>query len=125
MGCVCSKEKKKTPEATNNSTSTTPGTTEPKSQPSQSNTSSTTDTKIDVNATGTAVDSCYKVGDEIGRGAFSVVKKGVNKKTGQEVAIKFIEKKFVDKQDLMLLAREIDIMKKSGSCERFETQRSL
>jgi len=28
------------------------------------------------------------------------------------VAIKFIEKKFVDKQDLMLLAREIDIMKK-------------
>jgi len=58
------------------------------------------------------VDDLYKVGDEIGRGAFSVVKKAVSKKTGDEVAIKFIEKKFVDKQDLMLLAREIDIMKK-------------
>jgi serine/threonine protein kinase len=39
------------------------------------------------------------------------VKKGKNKKSGKEVAIKFIEKKFVDKQDLVLLGREIDIMK--------------
>jgi calcium/calmodulin-dependent protein kinase I len=67
---------------------------------------------IDKNATQNSVDELYKVGEEIGRGAFSVVKKGVHKKTSDEVAIKFIEKKFVDKQDLMLLAREIDIMKK-------------
>jgi len=62
--------------------------------------------------TSNRVDDVYKVGDEIGRGAFSVVKKAVHKKSGEEVAIKIIEKKFVDKQDLMLLAREIDIMKK-------------
>jgi len=67
---------------------------------------------IDKTATQNAVDELYKVGEEIGRGAFSVVRRGVNKKSGEEVAIKFIEKKFVDKQDLMLLAREIDIMKK-------------
>lgn len=46
------------------------------------------------------------------RGAFSIVKKARNKKSKEDVAIKFIEKKFVDRQDLMLLAREIDIMKK-------------
>jgi len=67
---------------------------------------------IDKTATQNAVDELYRVGEEIGRGAFSVVKRGVNKKSSEEVAIKFIEKKFVDKQDLMLLAREIDIMKK-------------
>jgi len=54
----------------------------------------------------------YDVGEEIGRGAFSVVKRAVQRKTKEECAIKFIEKKFVDKQDLVLLAREIDIMKK-------------
>jgi len=59
-----------------------------------------------------SVDSRYDVGEEIGRGAFSVVKRGKNKKTGEDVAIKYIEKKFVDPQDLVLLSREIDIMKK-------------
>jgi len=57
------------------------------------------------------IDDAYDIADEIGRGAFSVVKKAKNRKTGKEVAIKFIEKKFVDKQDLVLLGREIDIMK--------------
>jgi len=132
MGCVGSKEKKKAPEGTTNSNTTTPGPTDTKSQPpSQSNSTTNPDTKIDVNATGTPVDSAYKVGDEIGRGAFSVVKKGVNKKHGEEVAIKFIEKKFVDKQDLMLLAREIDIMKKVDHAnvlklkEVFETDETI
>lgn len=78
------------------------------------NTSATSDKRdvIDKTATQNSVEEIYKVGEEIGRGAFSVVKKGSHKKSGDEVAIKFIEKKFVDKQDLMLLAREIDIMKK-------------
>jgi len=64
------------------------------------------------NAAQTSVDSDYVIGEEIGRGAFSIVKKAKKKDNGEECAIKFIEKKFVDKQDLMLLAREIDIMKK-------------
>lgn len=61
---------------------------------------------------GASVEEKYEVGDEIGRGAFSVVKNAKDKKTGEKSAIKFIEKKFVDKQDLVLLAREIDIMRK-------------
>jgi len=69
--------------------------------------------KLDPNSTDlTRVEDNYEVGDEIGRGAFSVVRKGRHKKTGRDFAIKFIEKKFVDKQDLLLLGREIDIMKK-------------
>jgi len=79
---------------------------------SNSNGGNQTAQKIDVNATHFSVEEMYKVGEEIGRGAFSVVKRGTHKKSGDEVAVKFIEKKFVDKQDLMLLAREIDIMKK-------------
>jgi len=117
MGCVGSKEKKKPHEGTTGSNSTTNTTADPKAQTSKDPNPSGSkqndnNAKIDVNATGTSVESTYKVGEEIGRGAFSVVKKGVSKKTGEEIAIKFIEKKFVDKQDLMLLAREIDIMKK-------------
>jgi len=68
--------------------------------------------KVDSGASALSIGEKYEVGEEIGRGAFSVVKNGREKKTGDKVAIKFIEKKFVDKQDLVLLAREIDIMKK-------------
>jgi len=63
-------------------------------------------------ATGGKIDDNYEVNEVIGRGAFSVVKKAKQKRTGTEYAIKFIETKHVDKQDLMLLGREIDIMKK-------------
>ena len=45
------------------------------------------------------------------RGTFSIVKEAVRKSSGQKFAIKFIDKKFVDKDDLVLLSREIDIMK--------------
>jgi len=58
------------------------------------------------------VDEVYSVGDELGRGAFSVVKKGTKKLDGEVVALKFIEKKFVKKKHIEQLRREIDIMKK-------------
>eukprot|EP01117_Protostelium_nocturnum_P018716 TRINITY_DN788_c0_g1_i1.p1 TRINITY_DN788_c0_g1~~TRINITY_DN788_c0_g1_i1.p1 ORF type:complete len:360 (+),score=126.75 TRINITY_DN788_c0_g1_i1:236-1315(+) len=58
------------------------------------------------------VEDNYVIEEEIGRGAFSVVKRAKNKKTGNMAAIKFIEKKYVDQQDLLLLSREIEIMKK-------------
>jgi len=106
MGCLNSKEAK--PKDTK-STST------PAKEPAQNTSTTRTEKKseiIDKTATQNSVEELYKVGEEIGRGAFSVVKKGTHKKTSEDVAIKFIEKKFVDKQDLMLLAREIDIMKK-------------
>jgi calcium/calmodulin-dependent protein kinase I len=59
-----------------------------------------------------AVTDKYDVGDELGRGTFSIVKRGKSKTDGKDYAIKFIQKKFVDAEDLALLSREIDIMKK-------------
>jgi calcium/calmodulin-dependent protein kinase I len=59
-----------------------------------------------------SVDEYYDIGEEIGRGAFSVVKSGVDKSGGDNVAVKCIDKAYVDNQDLVLLSREIDIMKK-------------
>jgi len=52
------------------------------------------------------------VGKEIGRGGFSVVKKGRHKTTGEDVAVKCINKKTLKKEELQLLSREINIMKK-------------
>jgi len=54
----------------------------------------------------------YEIGKELGRGGFSIVKKGKNKKTGDEVAIKCINKKNLKKDELQLLTREINIMQK-------------
>lgn len=59
-----------------------------------------------------AVEDAYELGKELGRGGFSVVRAGKDKRNGEQVAIKFIEKKFVDQEELKLLEREIDIMKK-------------
>jgi serine/threonine protein kinase len=56
---------------------------------------------------------------------------GTHKKTGEKYAIKFIDKKFVDQEDLVLLSREIDIMKKVDHenilslVEIFETDNQL
>jgi serine/threonine protein kinase len=46
------------------------------------------------------------------RGAFSVVKEGIRKASGKKYAVKCISKKLIDKKELSLLEREIDIMKK-------------
>lgn len=54
----------------------------------------------------------YDEENELGRGGFAVVYKGKNKSTGEYVAIKHIQKKFVDPQELKCLEREIDIMMK-------------
>lgn len=56
------------------------------------------------------VEDKYELGQELGRGGFSIVREGRNKTTGEKVAVKFIEKKFVDQEELKLLQREIDIM---------------
>jgi len=58
------------------------------------------------------VEERYDLGKIIGRGAFSVVKIGLNKKNKQKYAVKCISKKLIDKKELTLLEREIDIMKK-------------
>jgi len=57
------------------------------------------------------VDKYYDLKKEIGSGNFSIVKLGVNRKTGEEVAVKIIEKKRVGtKKDM--LQTEIDILQK-------------
>jgi serine/threonine protein kinase len=45
-------------------------------------------------------------------GAFSIVHAGTDLETGDEVAIKTIEKKFMDRQTSAMLAREIEISKR-------------
>jgi len=58
------------------------------------------------------IEDNYKLGKELGRGAFSVVREGTRKANGKKYAIKCISKKLIDKKELSLLEREIDIMKK-------------
>jgi len=58
------------------------------------------------------VESKYTIGREIGRGGFSIVYDGKSKATGKKVAIKVIDKKKQDGEQLVLLQREIDIMKR-------------
>jgi len=57
-----------------------------------------------------AVKENYEIKEEIGRGAFSVVKVAVHKKTGRKYAIKIIEKSNVG-ADLNRLQTEIKILK--------------
>jgi len=54
----------------------------------------------------------YEMGKEIGRGGFSIVVEGTNKKTGEKMAIKCIKKTMVEGDDIKLLRREVQIMKK-------------
>jgi len=107
MGCASSKNDKDQ-KAGGSSSQQKSGTSSAPPQTSSEVTKPKSETKSEGSA---RVEDKYEIADEIGRGAFSVVKKAKVKKTGQEFAIKFIEKKFVDKQDLVLLGREIDIMK--------------
>jgi len=59
-----------------------------------------------------SITDLYVIGEELGRGGFSIVKKGKNKASGEPVAIKIIEKKTPGPEELQLLHREIDIMSK-------------
>jgi len=77
------------------------------------------------------VEDHYEIRKELGRGTFSVVKEGLHKETKEKYALKFIDKKYVDKEDVMLLTREIDIMMKVNHPnvlslkEIFETPKQL
>jgi len=73
----------------------------------------------------------YTIGEELGRGGFSIVKKGTHKTTNDLVAIKIIEKKAPGPEELQLLHREIDIMGKLrhkniiGLSEVFEEEETI
>lgn len=73
----------------------------------------------------------YDLGDELGRGAFSVVHKGINKTTGEAVAIKVIAKNDCSEEDMKYLQREVDITRQlthdhvTSTRECFESDNSL
>jgi Ca2+-binding EF-hand superfamily protein len=63
-------------------------------------------------ATGfTNLTDIYDIGEKIGNGKFGLIKKGTNKKTGMQVAIKIMSKKDMTNQDLELVRTEIEILK--------------
>ena len=53
----------------------------------------------------------YEVKNKLGSGKFGLVKLGVDKKTGQKVAIKIMKKSTMDSSDLELVRTEIEILK--------------
>jgi len=54
----------------------------------------------------------YTLGDEIGKGGFSIVYQAQRKKDQKEFAVKCIKKDMVEGEDIKLLRREVQIMKK-------------
>jgi len=52
----------------------------------------------------------YIIGDELGRGGFSIVYKAVRKSDDEKVAVKIVQKTLI-REDIKLLRREIEIMK--------------
>jgi calcium/calmodulin-dependent protein kinase I len=59
---------------------------------------------------GESVHDYYKIEDELGRGSFAVVRKAINKNTGEEVAIKIFEKASLEEDDELALQTEVDIL---------------
>ena len=53
----------------------------------------------------------YDVKNKLGSGKFGLVKLGIDKKTGQKVAIKIMKKSTMDSSDLELVRTEIEILK--------------
>mmetsp|Transcript_16178 Transcript_16178/g.24382 ORF Transcript_16178/g.24382 Transcript_16178/m.24382 type:complete len:353 (+) Transcript_16178:89-1147(+) len=53
----------------------------------------------------------YKMGDVLGEGAFSVVKKATHRKTGNEVAVKCIDRNGLPDEDEAALRQEVDILR--------------
>jgi len=59
-----------------------------------------------------ALTSKYEIGEELGRGAFSVVKVGTNRKTRDRVAVKIIDRNDVGKDYEKNLRMEMDILRR-------------
>jgi calcium/calmodulin-dependent protein kinase I len=57
-----------------------------------------------------AFDDCYELGDELGSGAYAVVKVGTHRSTGKSYAIKIVEIESMEAADLEALHIEIMVM---------------
>jgi calcium/calmodulin-dependent protein kinase I len=109
MGCLGSKEKAATP-ANGGGAATTAPTKTKETAGSSADKPEADETRLDADSEGKFQDN-YVLGDEIGRGGFSVVYRATSKKTGTAWAVKIIEKSLLQ-DDIKLLRREIAIMKK-------------
>jgi serine/threonine protein kinase len=58
------------------------------------------------------IEDYYELGKEIGRGGFSIVVEATKKGTNEKFAVKCIKKTMVEGDDIKLLRREIQIMKR-------------
>jgi len=58
------------------------------------------------------LEDSYTVGEEIGKGGFSIVYSALRKKDSKEFSVKCIKKEMVEGEDIKLLRREVQIMKK-------------
>lgn len=59
----------------------------------------------------------YGIGECIGKGSFGVVHIGIHLISGQKVAVKKIDKKLIkSNQDIILIKRELFILKKVKHC---------
>mmetsp|Transcript_12131 Transcript_12131/g.10757 ORF Transcript_12131/g.10757 Transcript_12131/m.10757 type:complete len:86 (-) Transcript_12131:722-979(-) len=52
----------------------------------------------------------YKIEDELGAGSFGIVKLATNKSTGEEVAIKIIDRSGLQEDDEVALRNEVQIL---------------
>jgi len=60
----------------------------------------------------TDIESVYEFKQKLGTGSFAVVKRAINKNTGDVVAIKIIEKTTLSPEELETLTEEVDILEK-------------
>ena len=52
----------------------------------------------------------YKFEEELGSGSFAIVRRAVSKQTGDEVAVKIIDRKQLEDDDELSLQNEIEIL---------------
>jgi serine/threonine protein kinase len=88
----------------------------PKQAPSSANNNKSSNKKssdglVEGSATGKHFNEVYKLGKQLGEGAFSVVKEGQNRQTNESYAIKIVTKAKLSKEDEIALKDEIDVLK--------------
>lgn len=66
---------------------------------------------VEGSSTGKHFNEVYKLGKQLGEGAFSVVKEGQNRSTSKSYAIKIVTKAKLSKEDEVALKDEIDVLK--------------
>ena len=53
----------------------------------------------------------FELKESLGKGKYGLVKRGIHKKSGREVAVKIVKKKELSLKDIELLKREIEVLK--------------